>query len=40
MLSYVFVLSNNITFWNDAPVSMLPVLKKLIAGGIRIWVYR
>ncbi|WJX45057.1 Serine carboxypeptidase-like 34 [Trifolium repens] len=31
--------SNNISFWNDSPVSMLPVLKKLIAGGLRIWVY-
>lgn len=31
--------SDNITFWNDAPSSILPVLKKLIAGGIRIWVY-
>ncbi|RDX64999.1 Serine carboxypeptidase-like 34, partial [Mucuna pruriens] len=31
--------SDNITSWNDAPQSMLPVIKKLIAGGIRIWVY-
>ncbi|KAK7341303.1 hypothetical protein VNO80_24229 [Phaseolus coccineus] len=31
--------SDNITFWNDSPQSILPVLKKLIAGGIRIWVY-
>ncbi|KAH1158409.1 hypothetical protein AAZX31_11G098200 [Glycine max] len=31
--------SDTITFWNDAPQSMLPVIKKLIAGGIRIWVY-
>ncbi|CAJ2679661.1 unnamed protein product [Trifolium pratense] len=31
--------SNNISFWNDSPVSMLPVLKKLIAGGLRVWVY-
>eukprot|EP00257_Ricinus_communis_P017073 XP_015575420.1 serine carboxypeptidase-like 34 [Ricinus communis] len=31
--------SNNITFWNDAPASILPIIKKLIAGGIRIWVY-
>ncbi|KAJ1422103.1 Serine carboxypeptidase, serine active site [Sesbania bispinosa] len=31
--------SDNITFWNDAPHSTLPVIKKLIAGGIRIWVY-
>ncbi|CAL5212497.1 unnamed protein product [Lathyrus oleraceus] len=31
--------SNNISFWNESPVSMLPVLKKLIAGGLRIWIY-
>lgn len=31
--------SNNITFWKDAPSSILPVIKKLIAGGLRIWVY-
>ncbi|XP_019451019.1 PREDICTED: serine carboxypeptidase-like 34 isoform X1 [Lupinus angustifolius] len=31
--------SDNITFWNDAPHSILPIIKKLIAGGIRIWVY-
>ncbi|TKY67756.1 Serine carboxypeptidase 34 [Spatholobus suberectus] len=31
--------SNNISFWNDAPHSMLSVINKLIAGGIRIWVY-
>ncbi|KAK7312208.1 hypothetical protein VNO77_35907 [Canavalia gladiata] len=31
--------SDNITFWSDAPQSMLPVIKKLVAGGIRIWVY-
>ncbi|PWA64843.1 peptidase S10, serine carboxypeptidase, Alpha/Beta hydrolase fold protein [Artemisia annua] len=31
--------SDSITFWSDAPGSMLPVLKKLAAGGIRIWVF-
>ncbi|XP_061362710.1 serine carboxypeptidase-like 34 [Gastrolobium bilobum] len=31
--------SNNISFWSDAPQSMLPVIRKLIAGGIRIWIY-
>ncbi|XP_061362709.1 serine carboxypeptidase-like 34 [Gastrolobium bilobum] len=31
--------SNNISFWSDAPQSMLPVIRKLIAGGIRVWVY-
>ncbi|KAM3343018.1 serine carboxypeptidase-like 34 [Capsicum galapagoense] len=31
--------SNNITFWSDAPSSMLPAIKKLIDGGLRVWVY-
>ncbi|XP_049364516.1 serine carboxypeptidase-like 34 [Solanum verrucosum] len=31
--------SNNISFWNDAPFSMLPTIKKLIDGGLRVWVY-
>ncbi|KAK7264130.1 hypothetical protein RJT34_31734 [Clitoria ternatea] len=31
--------SDNITFWSDAPQSVLPVIKKLIAGGLRVWVY-
>ncbi|KAJ6353523.1 hypothetical protein OIU76_002523 [Salix suchowensis] len=31
--------SDNISFWSDAPQSILPIIKKLIAGGIRIWVY-
>ncbi|KAG2398051.1 Serine carboxypeptidase-like 34 [Vigna angularis] len=31
--------SNIIDGWNDAPASILPVIKKLAAGGIRIWVY-
>lgn len=31
--------SDNITFWKDAPPSMLPIIKKLVKGGLRIWVY-
>lgn len=31
--------SDTITFWNDAPPSILPIIKKLIKGGLRIWVY-
>ncbi|XP_007043281.2 PREDICTED: serine carboxypeptidase-like 34 [Theobroma cacao] len=31
--------SNAILIWNDSPASMLPTIKKLAAGGIRIWVY-
>ncbi|OWM90667.1 serine carboxypeptidase-like 34 [Punica granatum] len=31
--------SMHISFWNDAPMSILPIIKKLRAGGLRIWVY-
>ncbi|KAJ4710457.1 Carboxypeptidase [Melia azedarach] len=31
--------SNHISFWNDAPSSILPTIRKLKAGGLRIWVY-
>ncbi|XP_047307869.1 serine carboxypeptidase-like 34 [Impatiens glandulifera] len=31
--------SNNITFWSDAPTSILPIIKKLVSGGLRVWVY-
>lgn len=31
--------SNNIPNWTDAPHSVLPILKKLVVGGLRIWVY-
>ncbi|XP_031272346.1 serine carboxypeptidase-like 34 [Pistacia vera] len=31
--------SEKISFWSDAPSSILPIIKKLIAGGLRIWVY-
>ncbi|MBA0872168.1 hypothetical protein Goshw_008369 [Gossypium schwendimanii] len=26
-------------YWTDAPLSMLPIYKELIAAGLRIWVY-
>ena len=26
--------------WQDAPHSMVPTLNKLVAGGLRIWIYR
>ncbi|KAH7655700.1 Peptidase S10 serine carboxypeptidase protein [Dioscorea alata] len=25
--------------WNDTPITMLPTIKKLIASGIRVWLY-
>ncbi|XP_047066655.1 serine carboxypeptidase-like 35 [Lolium rigidum] len=28
-----------ISKWNDSPATVLPVLKKLMAAGLRIWVY-
>ncbi|KAK1416367.1 hypothetical protein QVD17_32158 [Tagetes erecta] len=31
--------SDVITLWNDAPDSVLPVIKKLVTGGIRVWVF-
>ncbi|XP_008796482.1 serine carboxypeptidase-like 34 isoform X1 [Phoenix dactylifera] len=31
--------SNAITKWNDSPMTMLPVIRKLINGGLRVWVY-
>ncbi|KAK4743024.1 hypothetical protein SAY87_001025 [Trapa incisa] len=31
--------SSNITFWNDAPLSILPIIRKLRAGGLRIWIF-
>lgn len=33
-------ISDNTTSWGDAPTSMLPTINKLIAGGVRVWVYR
>ncbi|XP_042490293.1 serine carboxypeptidase-like 34 [Macadamia integrifolia] len=31
--------SNSIMGWKDAPPSMLPVIRKLINGGLRVWVF-
>lgn len=31
--------SDNITFWSDAPASILPIIKKLIDGGLRVWIF-
>ncbi|KAI8538550.1 hypothetical protein RHMOL_Rhmol09G0112400 [Rhododendron molle] len=35
----VFFFSDTITFWSDAPASVLPIVKKLASGGLRIWVF-
>lgn len=40
-ISYAWVhCSDQISFWQDAPASILPIIKKLVDGGLRIWVYR
>ncbi|KAG0490201.1 hypothetical protein HPP92_007064 [Vanilla planifolia] len=31
--------SDVINRWNDSPFSVLPVIKKLVNGGLRVWVY-
>ncbi|KAL8224274.1 hypothetical protein R6Q57_019749 [Mikania cordata] len=31
--------SDAIKYWNDAPDSILPFIKKLVAGGVRVWVF-
>ncbi|GAB2275292.1 Serine carboxypeptidase-like 34 [Dionaea muscipula] len=31
--------SDAINKWNDAPFSMLPTIRKLVDGGLRIWVF-
>ncbi|XP_074273871.1 serine carboxypeptidase-like 34 [Silene latifolia] len=31
--------NDNITSWSDSPPSMLPTIRKLIAKGLRIWIF-
>ncbi|CAN8252078.1 unnamed protein product [Cochlearia groenlandica] len=31
--------SNSISFWSDAPASMLPTLRTLVSAGLRVWVF-
>ncbi|KFK27639.1 hypothetical protein AALP_AA8G409500 [Arabis alpina] len=31
--------SDKITFWSDAPASMLPTLRTLVSAGLRVWVF-
>ncbi|XP_059448683.1 serine carboxypeptidase-like 34 [Corylus avellana] len=31
--------SDIIKVWNDSPASILPTIKKLVDGGLRIWIY-
>lgn len=32
--------SDVLTNWTDSPATMLPTIRKLIDGGLRVWVYR
>lgn len=36
----LYMCSESISAWNDAPFSILPVIKKLVQGGLRVWIYR
>ncbi|XP_027909956.1 serine carboxypeptidase-like 34 isoform X2 [Vigna unguiculata] len=38
-LSYPWTHCSLMGPWKDSPLSILPVIKKLVAGGLRIWVY-
>jgi len=40
VVTFVIVHSSLMGPWKDSPLSILPVIKKLVAGGLRIWVYR
>jgi serine carboxypeptidase-like clade II len=31
--------SNTINNWNDAAFSTLPIIRKLVASGLRVWVF-
>ncbi|KAJ0238121.1 Serine carboxypeptidase-like 34 [Hirschfeldia incana] len=31
--------SDHISFWSDAPASMLPTLRTLVSAGLRVWVF-
>ncbi|KAL1807539.1 hypothetical protein ACET3Z_024529 [Daucus carota] len=31
--------SDAISFWEDAPSSVLPVIRKLVNGGLRVWIF-
>lgn len=38
-ISYPWTLCSEVIDWNDSTSSVLPIYKKLIKGGLRIWVY-
>ncbi|KAH9323556.1 hypothetical protein KI387_018195, partial [Taxus chinensis] len=38
-ISYPWTLCSDEITWNDSPPSVLPIFRKLIKGGLRIWVY-
>lgn len=40
--NWIFSVSSDIVgdYWDDSPLSMLPIYHELIAAGLRIWVFR
>uniref|UniRef100_A0A0D6R2B7 Carboxypeptidase n=1 Tax=Araucaria cunninghamii TaxID=56994 RepID=A0A0D6R2B7_ARACU len=38
-ISYSWRLCSDVIGWNDSPPSVLPIFRKLINGGLRVWVY-
>ncbi|KAK1380507.1 Carboxypeptidase [Heracleum sosnowskyi] len=38
-MSYPWTHCRHSEFWKDAPDSMLPVIRKLVNGGVRVWVF-
>jgi serine carboxypeptidase-like clade 2 len=38
-ISYPWTLCSEAISWNDSPTSVLPIFRKLIKAGLRIWVY-
>ena len=35
-----FLFSGVIRRWGEAPTTVLPIIQKLLTGGLRIWIYR
>ena len=40
VVTFVLVHSSLMGLWKDSPLSILPVNKKLVVGGLHIWVYK
>lgn len=33
-------LISSVIKWTEAPTAVIPIIKKLLKGGLRIWIYR